>query len=316
MNNYLLSLTNDEVESWEEQLQFRSLATIDRKINEAEVAHQEIFFKGLDPNLTRNEYSAMGYNYEHTAVYNTYLNKGTIIRNIESDGSISTALSVNNHEYLNVLNEEGKVIVGDELLVFKDDATSVYDKKTKVLLHETNANTSEKLNNEFNFNKGTGSISNRWVTDPSKGSNYRYYGRVLFSSSYTTSTLSQTFYWEARAEQKRFGSWNTRNTYNPIWGCSANWSYDYWIIYPNAGYGTVRNGNQYPLPNSSSRPTSPYYIANLNTNYTKRYLQFSSMYSIVPASIGYSFFDNVRVYNYNFVFKYSGGSSGYSYTAH
>lgn len=316
-NNHLLLLKAEDVENWEIQNQFISLATIDRKINEEEVQHQESFFKGLDPNLSINEYKSRGYNYEHSNLYKIYLNKGTIIRTIDdNDGSISTTLSVTNHAYLNILNEEGKVIIGNELIVFQGDTIYRYDKSTNKLITNNDKSTSQKLNNEFNFNKGTGSASNRWITDPAKGSNYRYYGRVIFSSIYTTSSLSQTFYWEARAEQKKFGNWNTRNDYNPIWGCSAYWSYDYWIIYPGAGYGIVRDGSQYPLPNSLNRPTSPYNVSNLNTNYTKRPLQFSDMYTINPLKAGYSFFDNVRVYNYNFVFKYSGGSSGYNYTAY
>ncbi|VXA98190.1 hypothetical protein FLAVO9AF_10205 [Flavobacterium sp. 9AF] len=318
VNARLASLPFDQLDIWENQNNFLSLASIDRKINEAEVQHQETFFKGLNPDLTVAEYQSLGYRYEHTAIYKNYLNKGTIVRNIETDGSISTELAVKNHGYLNVLNFEGKVIVGNELVWFADDGTFVYKKNSTNLLRKSSIDThvASKLNGQYNFNKGTGNSSNRWITDPAKGSNYRYYGKVIFTSSFTVSSLSQNFYWEARAEQKKFGNWNTRNNYNPIWGCAANWSYDYWIIYPGAGFGTVRDGSMYPLPNSSGKPTSPYYVSNLNTNYTVRSLQFSSMYTIVPASIGYSFFDNVRVYNYNFVFKYSGGASGYNYTAY
>ena len=198
------------------------------------------------------------------------------------------------------------------MVLVKNNDTYVYDKTSNVLLRSSHNN--QKLNNEFNFDKGTGSVGSRWITDPAKGSNYRYYAFVKFSSSFTVSSLSQRLHWEARAEQKKFGNWNTRNDYLPIWGCAAHWSYDYWIIYPGAGFGVVRDGSQYPLPNSSNKPTSPYYISNLNTNYTVRDLQFSSMYTINPAVVGYSFFDNVRVYNYSFEFKFSGGPSGYSYT--
>ncbi len=318
VNTQLASSSTTQIDQWETEHHFLSLASIDRKINEAEVQHQEAFFKGLNPNLSTEEYESLGYHYEHTALYKKYLDQGTIIRNIENDGAIATELAVKNHALLNVINEEGKVMVGEELLVFSGDETLVYDRNTMNLLRKSSIaeDLFSKLNGQYNFNKGTGTSSNRWITDPAKGSNYRYYGKVIFTSSFTTTSLSQTFYWEARAEQKKFGSWNTRNDYNPIWGCAANWSYDYWIIYPGAGYGTVQDGSVYPLPNSSGKPTSPYYISNLYTNYTVRSLQFSSMYTIVPASVGYSFFDNVRVYGYNFVFKYSGGASGYNYTAY
>lgn len=309
----LSNLSEREIKDWEIENGFQSLATLEKRINDAEVAHQELFFKGLNPNLSVKEYESKGYFYKHTDLYNEYLKKGVIEEKVGKDGSISTELSVKDHFLLNVLNPEGKVIVGNELLLVKNNDTYVYDKNSKVLLRSTHSN--QKLNNEFNFDKGTGSVGSRWITDPAKGSNYRYYAFVKFSSSFTVSSLSQRLYWEARAEQKKFGNWNTRNDYLPIWGCSAHWSYDYWIIYPGAGFGVKRDGSQYPLPNSSNKPTSPYYISNMNTNTTgARELQFSDMYTITPSIVGYSYFDNVRVYNYSFEFKFSGGSSGYNYT--
>lgn len=314
VRNKLANLSEDEIQIWEAQNDFQSLLSLEKKINYAEVKHQESFFKGVNPNLSVKEYEAMGYFYKHTDLYNTYLKKGVIEEKIQNDGSISTELSVKDHYLLNILSEEGKVIVADELIVVKNKDTYVYDTKSNKLLRSTNS-TNQKLNNEFNFDKGTGTVGNRFISDPAKGSNYRYYAYVKFSSSFTVSSLSQRLYWEARAEQKKFGNWNTRNDYNPIWGCSAYWSYDYWIIYPNTGFGVVRNGSQYPLPNSSNKPTSPYYVSNMHTNYTgPRELQFSDIYSINPTTVGYSFFDNVRVYNYSFEFKFSGGSSGYNYT--
>lgn len=316
-NDKLMNMSYTSALAWEREHNFVSLKTIDKKINEAEEEHQEIFFRGVDPNLSVREYEARGLFYTPSELYKTYLNKGVIKRITEADGSKSTALSVTNDAYISVLNEDGRVIVGDEVLVFDGGVTTVYSKKTNKPLRTISAKegTTQNLNNQFNFNKGTGSVSNRWITDVYRGSNYRYYGQVLFSSIFTTSTLSQTFYWKARAEQKKFGNWNTRNNYNPIWGFSGSWAYDYWVIYPNAGFGVVRNGSQYPLPNSAGLPTSPYNLSNLNTNYTVRNMQFAAMYSITPSQIGYSFFDNVRVYNHAFTFKFSGGPSGINYNA-
>ena len=316
INNELQNMPYESALLWEKEHNFMSLRTIDKMVNDAENDNQESFFRGVDPNLSVREYEARGLFYQPSALYKTYLTKGVIKRITEADGSKSTVLTVTNDAYLNVLNEEGKVIVGDEVLVFNGSVAKVYSKKSNELLKSIDTEPSQqKLNNQYNFNKGTGSVSNRWIQDIYKGSNYRYYGQVFFSSIYTTSTLSQTFYWKARAEQKKFGNWNTRNDYNPIWGFSGNWRYDYWIIYPNAGFGTVRDGSQYPLPNGGNLPTSPYNLSNLNTNYTVRNMQFSAMYSINPSQIGYSFFDNVRVYNHAFTFKFSGGPSGINYPA-
>lgn len=317
VNDKLMNMSNSSALTWEREHNFVSLRTIDRTVNEAEEANQEAFFRGIDPNLSVREYEARGLFYTPSEIYKTYLERGVIKRITESDGSKSTILSVTNDAYLCVLNENGKVIVGNEVLVFDGGITTVYNRKTNEKLRTfTNRSVPvQSLNGQFDFNKGTGSASNRWITDIYRGSNYRYYGQVIFTSAYTLSTLSQNFYWRARAEQKKFGNWNTRNNYNPIWGFSGSWRYDYWVKFPNAGFGTVRDGAQYPLPNSSALPTSPYNLSNLNTNYTVRPMQFSAMYSINPSQIGYSFFDNVRVYNHAFTFKFSGGSSGINYNA-
>ncbi len=314
----LSKLNSNERIALENKLGFQSLATIESKITESEIAHQEEFFKGVDPNLSVSEYESMNLFYENTSIFKENLEAGIIEKHVDKKGDISFCLSMKNAPYIFVLGADSKVIVGDELLVLNNLETKIYSVKTGELLRTSSVSFgTEKLNGEFDIDKGTynTSTNSRWLTDPAKNSNYRYYANVIFTSNFTIEILNQTFYWTARAEQKKFGNWNTRNDYNPIYGISANWSYDYWIIYPGAGFGVKREGAQYPLANSAGNPTSSYNLSSLNSNYTIRNMYPNGFYSINTTTAGYKFFDNVRLYNYSFTFKFSGGSSGYNYNA-
>jgi hypothetical protein len=319
--NKLANLKVEERLSLENKLNFRSLATIDKMINEAENMNKETFFKGEDPNLTVQEYEDKGLFYKHSDLFNEYLAKGVIERYVYKDKSVGFSLSVKNLAYQFVLNEDGKVIVGDKLFVFNNEETKIFNKNTMELIDSFSiGENGAKLNNQYNFIKNArrpGDIqdgSKFWIYDPNLGNNYRYYAQAVFSSSFTTTTLSQTYYWVARAEKKSFGTWSTNNNYMPIWGVSASWLYEYWVIMSGASYGTLRQGAIYPLPNSSGNPTSPYSLSSLGTNNTVRNMYPNGLYSIT-SSVGYQFFENVRVYNNSYTFKFSGGPSGYNYVA-
>jgi hypothetical protein len=304
--------------AFENEHGFRSLNSIYYEVTQAEVGHQEEFFKGLDPELEVADYERMGYFYESTPLFTDYLEKGVIKQIIEPDGSRAFDLSIDNPALENVLTEKGAVIVGDKKFVFEGDAAFEMNlnREGQVIPGESQK---VALNGEFNFYKNarrpgyeSAYGTKYWINDPGQNNNYRYYAQVNFSSSFTTLSLTQSFYWIARAEQKKWGNWATRNNYNPIWGISANWSYDYWVIYDGMGFGVVHNGVNYPLPNTYNRPTSPYGLTSLFTNYTVRYLHLNGTYNIKP-TLNYDFFDNVRVYNDSWTFKFSGGPSGYTY---
>jgi hypothetical protein len=165
----------------------------------------------------------------------------------------------------------------------------------------------------YNFVKGIYGSSN-WITDPARGSNYRYCSYVFFSSDYNIYTLQQNYYWYARAEQKKWGTWATRNDYKPIWGFNSQWNFEYKIVNKQTGYVSTIDGNSPEnfLSNTNNRPTSPYYLSNLNTNYTVRYLYPHGYYSI-PSYWPFYIFDNVRIYYSSYSSSFTGGASGYSY---
>lgn len=314
----LSMMSPEDKVAFEDEHGFRSLNSIYHLVTEAEVDHQEEFFKGLDPDLEVAELEQMGYFYQHTPLFTDYLQEGVIKEIIGADGSRAFDLSIDNPALANVLTEEGAVIVGDKKFVFEGDAAFELNlnREGQEIPGESQR---VALNGQYNFYKNarrpgyeTAYGTKYWINDPGQNNNYRYYAQVNFTSSFTTLSLSQSFYWIARAEQKKWGNWATRSNYNPIWGISANWSYDYWVIYDGMGFGVVHDGQWYPLPNTYNRPTSPYGLASLHTNYTVRYLHLHSTYTI-SGKANYDFFDNVRVYNDNWTFKFSGGPSGYSY---
>lgn len=317
MNDLSMMEIQDRI-VWEDQHGFRSIGTIRHLVNEAEVQNQEQFFAGVDPDLEVADYERMGLFYEPSSLYSEYLDKRVITETIDEKGARSFAPTIDEPGYENVLDEQGRVIVDGNILIFDGTTRRVMKLAGKGL--EVVPGT-EKItsNGQYNFKRNarlggfeTLSGDKYWITDLAKGNKYRYYAQASFSSGYTVSLLSQTFFWTARAEHKKWGNWATRNNYLPIWGISAHWSYDYWIIYNGAGYGVVRDGSMYPLPNSTPWPTSPYSLSNLNTNYTVRYLHPHGMFTYSYGA-GFQFFENTRVYNHGWTFKFSGGPSGYSY---
>ena len=313
-------MTSQERVQLEQKLGFESIATIFERVTEAEVQHQDEFFAGLDPNLSAKAYEQMGYKYERSQLFKSYEAKGLVKDILYADGSRAFDLTIHSPYYQNAIGADKAIQIGEGLIQFEGENGDV------LTLSNANGPNSASafkitLNNEYDFVKHarrpgyeTPENSVIWLEDPSKGDKYRYYAYVKFTSTFTTVSLSQTYFWSARAEQKKFGNWATRNDYNPIFGINANWSYDYWVIFPGAGFGTVRNGAQYPLPNGTSYPTSPYNLSSLHTNYTVRYMYPHGFVSL-NGTEGYQFFENVRLFSNSYSFKFSGGCCGYTYVA-
>ena len=206
---------------------FTSLTSIYFHINEEEIKHQESYFEGVSPDLAVAEYEAMGLHYEHTAIFQDYLEKGVIKEIVYEDKSRAFELAIDNPHLQDVLNEEGVVYVGDRRIVVEGELTKEISVETGELLSQ-HTTLKTDLNGDYDFQKNarrpgyeTVSGNKYWITDPVQGNNYRYYAQAYFHSSYTTQLLAQTYYWIARAEQKKWGNWATRNDYNPIWGISA-----------------------------------------------------------------------------------------------
>lgn len=305
----LSEMSHAERIEWEESIGFESLFSLHTRLNDIEVERIEDFFKGVDPDLTVAEYESMGLNYQPSDLYKKYVKKGIINRVTEDDGSYSTELSIENKAFLFVLSEEMKFKVADLLYSFDNHSLRVIDEKSGKVVHEENFSENQKGNGDYNFYKGIYGSSG-WITDPARGSKFRYRSFMRFASNYTTNILNQSYYWYARAERKRFGNWSTRNGYLPIWGFYANWKYSYEISVNGAYPTTVTSSSS---NNVLPAPSSPYSLSGLNTNYTVRYLQPNGFFSKSSGG-GYVFADNVQIYNDSYSSSFTGGSSGYSYS--
>lgn len=295
---HFVSVLNDEERiKLEDKFNFRSVSSLWKIINDAEVRHQVEDYKDINPDLSIEEYNEIGFKYEPTLLYKEYLNNGFIKEFIYLDGSRSFQPRIENSYYYNILNENFEVFVGDKKFICNNDGKLI-----------KNDFESKAIDSYTTVLRLYGSDGGEWVTDPSN-SNQRYRAKVVMASSFTLSTLSVALYWEARAEKKLLGNWNTRSNYNPIWGLSGNWSYQYMVWLKSTNTTSMINSG---LPaNTIPLPTSPYNISNLNTNYTLRYLYPDGFYTRTNDS--YEFYNYLIFSNYNFTVKFSGGTSGYHY---
>ena len=283
---------------------FRSLGSIFSEIEQTEIMRVDSFHKGLNPELKISEYEALGYFYKPSLIYQQYLKKGIIIETVESDGSKSFKCSVENPGFLNVINENGEVFVGEEKYVFHSKFIDVYNNKGEII-------------KTLDFNRNTKATSNwsngvDWIYDgDSKRYSYEVYGNCI-TSSVTTSggIIESTFYVAAHAENKRFGTWAARSSYLPIYSYYGNWNYTYQAkscySCSNVTNPFALNDNDVIPPLTWSSTTDP----NGQTNNFTRFLRPNGTWTLPN---GWYVTSPLSV-NYYMVFSFSGGVSGYTYT--
>lgn len=297
----LSSLRKEDRLKFERKHNFKSLSTIYEEVNEAEFQNAERIFKGMDPNLSGNEYEAMGYHYEPTALLNEYLEKGVIVDEIEADGSHAFHLSMNNPGFSNVLNEEGIVYAGDKKYLFENSEMKVYQKGTNILLHHVSTNTQTELTSGW-------SKSVDWQMD---GNNrrfkYKVYGSCITSSETSPSGIIETsFYVQAEGENRVFGIWGKRSSYMPVYSFSGNWTSQYYASSSLYGQWAINPvnliDNDYSSPFSWHSASDPYG----QTNNFLRYLRPNGAWALSGWYI-----QQAMDVHYNMTFTFSGGSNGF-----
>lgn len=282
---------------------FNSLGCFYNELQRIENNRIETFFKGLDPNLTTKEYISMGYNYIPSTQYFNALKSGKIIESKDASGCRSFKPFVNNPGFLDLINLEGEVYVGNFKYSFEEDIINVYNEKN-ILVDVFNFSSSIKATS--NWSQG-----GNWMYD---GDTKRYYCKVYGScitSSETTEPgiISSTFYVDALAENRRFGIWGSRSSYMPIYSFSGNWSSSYQArpCYLCTGQSNPFNllDNDYSSPFVWSSVNDP----NGQTNHFLRYFKPNGSWDLpdgwyvaAPFSV-----------TYNMNFSISGGTSGYNY---
>lgn len=294
----------DEKEQFLNDFQnFTSLGSVFKNIVELEEKRVEYFFKGLDPELTGKEYSALGYNYTPSQEYSNNLKKGIIIQEIDAEDNRSFKPFVNNPGFIDLINVNGEVLVGEQKLVFISDKINIYN-KAGVLIDEVDFSSNAKATS--NWSQG-----GSWIYD---GDTKRYYCKVFGSSITSSETtepglLSATFYADALAENRRFGIWGSRSSYMPIYSFSGTWSSYYQA---RSCYLCSSESNPFNLPDGDY--SSPFSWSSVNdpngqTNHFLRYFKPNGSWQLpdgwyvsAPFSV-----------TYNMLFSISWGTSGYYY---
>jgi hypothetical protein len=301
----LSELTFEEKLEFENKLNFRSLNTIKQLINNAEIKHQEEFYQGIDPNLRIEEYESMGLYYDNTAIFKENLDKEVIEIIYEKDGSSSFELTVKSPGFDCVLNENGEVIVGENVFKFHTFFLTITNRNNNQILNIINmAQASEKM--VSNWSQG-----GTWMYDGStKRYNYRVYGTCITSSNETPGgTIQSSFYVQALGQYKKFGTWAARSSYLPVCSFSGNWTASYTAqqcftcpIETNP-ISLIDYDNQSPFSWSSTSGGGV-------TNNFLRYLKPNGSWTLPSPWL----FETAFNVNYNMIFNFSGGASGFSHT--
>ena len=305
----LAKMNLEEKIKWENKYNFRSLGSIEMLINNAELEKQNAFYKNLNPDLKIADYEAMNYKYLHTDIYKKYLAMGVIEEEVDADGNHSFSLNMKNSGLANVLNDQGEVIVGGSVYHFSGFEGSIASLLTNEVTNTFSILPNTAKQNQFNWSKGY--TTDGWLNlSSNERISYKVIGYDLNTSSPTL--VGSTFYVNAKAQKKSFGTWSYSNNYNPVYRITGSWTYSFSVI-PNGSFSSV-------IINSTDNPP----LIVLNDNDAASPLNFfvnggnaSLAYckpngSWVTPSI-YEIYNSINV-NHTFTFSFSGGCCGYNYT--
>jgi hypothetical protein len=294
---------------WENKLNFRSLGSIEMLVNNAEVEKQEIFYKGLNPDLKISEYQAMGYKYEHTEIYKEYLASAVIEEEKDRDGNASFSLTMKNSGMANVLNDKGEVVIGNNLYRFSGYEGTIISMENNEVLNSFSIVSNEEKQNLFNWGQTCSCQNDGWQNTES---NRRIFAQVVgYSLNSSSSTLiGSTFYAIARGQKKNFGTWSYSNSYNPVYRVSGSWTYDF-SVQPNGLFNTITVSSTDNPPIIVLNDTDQASPLNNFVNGGNNYLQYLKPNGswIIPSI--YSVVNSINVH-YSIDFSFSGGGSGHN----
>ena len=310
---YLEEISKSNFESkvgFEKTLGFVSLGTIQKQIENEEISHQESFFAGVDPNLTVAEYKSMGLNYLHTDIFNDYLSKKVINKIIEKDGSWAFELNVKSPGFVHALNVDGNVIVGDKLYHFYDTYLEIKNLQSNEIVSVVNLgqNTDKMTSNWTKYNGSNNQDIWEELSSTTR-IKYKVFGTCITSSNTTVGGLiDATFYAQALAQNKKFGSWAGRAEYRPIYSFSGSWTSKYsaqqCFTCPVQWNPVALSDNDYTSPFSWSSSSDP----NGSTNNFIRYFKPNGSWKLPSPWLVVDPFQVTYSMNFNF----SGVSSGFT----
>lgn len=323
-NELLRAMSPEQRLEWSRKYNLKTQLIILDELDKAQTAFEDKKYKGLDENITLEAMQNLNFEPEWCPEIKEYESSGMLKTKVEKDGSISFEVLNERHSVLGVVNEQGFVLVGDNIFLYSGE-------KIKLKKYTSEANKTELLNTQISGNNENdvqiidfssaelklneretiiGNIfnqnSNNWIWYyNSSTERFNHYVR-MYSYEYWTYSHVYPFTWSntyfnqfttvATGEKRRFGIWKRRSNYKPVWRIKGSWDWQMWPLNTKPSISAAGH----------SSVSSPF-----NTGITS--LNYKSI-TMWPTGIHYHHHsgDYIEYLGLSIRGYFTGGSSGYS----
>jgi len=308
----LNNMPTEQLKNWCSENGVITQELLFRSVNIQEELHEQQVVNVLGKDIELDDLLSRDID-PHSDLYYTMLERGVIVELTEDDGSTSYKARIFNPVYMSVLNEEGLVIINNELYSFNESGYKVIHdcdfKKISLLadICETNQELgisvhSYELSNKKGYGHSFNHYSLRYESSRKRVSFQAYFHAgdegVYYPPSPGT-CMGPEFFVEAIALKKNiWGNWVYKNNYTPIDKVSAVWNHYYRIM-------TDGLPPQYQTVTVSYPKTSPWTYDTFSgmggtTNHLKVNCNPGGYWYCPPSGW---MIDECNVYNYSFFLK-------------
>ncbi len=326
---FLSLKTQTERLEWQNNIGIKTQQTIFDEICLAEDEFDNVYFAGIDENVTLEKLKEIGKEIEFSDKYKYYKDKKLIVEAIEEDGSYSFRLNTFDPVASYVLNENGFVIIRDSIYLFNNNNKTISikryeDQSDKELLNRNSYIKNDKNIIVFEIQEKNRNQTNSFYidniyTNPDSGNEstptwyydsshhrFRQYVKLYsgISSNYDI-YLTSRFQTEAIAEQKKWWKWKIRNSFNPIDFIGGHWNYKY-AVYGANGYTADDHFNDLSGGAGSGGGSNWWLNPNVMSNHMAAYLNPTGFYTYT-----YGFVDAVDVTGFQIQGRYYGTTGNY-----
>jgi hypothetical protein len=241
--------------------------------------------------------------------YEDALNKGLLIVQEDSDTAHSYYLSVLDPTISRLINEDGFVMVGTELWEHNDKqikfCTNCEIKDKERLARTTITNDDETIitftinQSSRQYNSWKGNLADRWVYPSSnKRVQYLRFGWSEKNDNCQTCFIACKYYLNNQAQEKKWGNWKFRNSYEPRFRWNGTWSgHGYvWDVSIGASYYHSISSLGVEIGVANTPMTNRLYNGNNNTEVTLHPHRSGG----IPAPVYQDYWETpLNVYNIN-----------------
>jgi hypothetical protein len=225
----LNNMTIEQLENWCSENGVITQELLFRNLHIQEELHEQKVINDFGNDITLDELKSKEID-PHSDLYYQLIDKG-IIEELDEDGSTSYKAKIFNPVYMSVLNEDGLVVINNELFCFNESGYKVihdcdYNKIPFLKdICETNPDLGITVHNyEITNKKGYGHSFNRNITrneSNRKRVSFQAYFHAGDEGVYYPPSLGTCmgpeFFVEAIAQKKNiWGNWVYKNNYTPI----------------------------------------------------------------------------------------------------